>query len=166
MKHAKFKTADLCDEFAGEIQVCEPMLRSFGKRRRFSGRISTVRAHEDNVLVREALEAHPPGTVLVVDGGGSRRCALLGGRLAAIAVERGLGGVVINGCVRDSVELSEMEIGILALASHPLPSGKSGEGEVDAPVEFGGVVWTPGEYVYADEDGIVISAESILEKPS
>lgn len=166
METTNFKTADLCDEFPKKLAVCEPMFRSFGKKRRFSGPISTVKVHEDNVLAREALEKLPPGAVLVVDGGGSKRCALLGDKLAAIAVERGLGGVVINGCVRDSGELADMDIGILALAAHPLRSGKRGEGKVDVPVAFGGIVWIPGHYVYADEDGVVISAEDLSEKRS
>lgn len=164
MEPAKFKTADLCDEFPKKLAVCEPMLRPFGKERRFSGPISTVKVREDNVLVRETLETLPPGAVLVVDGGGSKRCALLGDKLAEIAVERDLGGIVINGCVRDSGELSEMEIGIFALAAHPLRSGKRGEGEVDVPVKFGGIAWTPGHHAYADEDGIVVAAESLLEE--
>lgn len=166
MEATNFKTADLCDEFPNQLAVCEPIFRSFGKMSRFSGPISTVKVHEDNVLVREALETLPPGTVLVVDGGGSKRCALLGGKLAAIAVERGLGGIIINGCVRDSGELSETGIGVLALAAHPLRSGKRGEGEVDVPVEFGGVVWTPGHYVYADEDGVVASAKDLRDAQS
>ncbi len=162
MDSQTFKTADLCDEFSKKLAVCEPMFRSFGKKSRFSGPISTVKVHEDNVLVREALETLPPGTVLVVDGGGSKRCALLGDKLARIAVERSLGGVIINGCVRDSGELAEMELGILALASHPLRSKKEGAGDKDVPVEFGGVEWKPGHYVYADEDGVVILRERLL----
>lgn len=166
MEPTNFKTADLCDESPENLAVCELMFRSFGKRRRFSGPVSTVKVHEDNVLVRKALETLPPGTVLAVDGGGSKKCALLGGKLAAIAVERSLGGVVINGCVRDSAELSEMEVGVLALASHPRRSEKKGEGETNVPVEFGGVVWSPGHYVYADEDGAIVSAKDLSEGKS
>jgi regulator of ribonuclease activity A len=164
LENTPFKTTDLCDEFPERLAVCEPMFRAFGKKRRFSGPVSTATVHEDNVLVREALEDLPPGTVLVVDGGGSKRCALLGDRLARIAAERGLGGVIVNGCVRDSAELAEMEVGVLALASHPRRSEKRGEGERDVPVAFGGVVWTPGHFVYADEDGIVVAAEDLLEE--
>jgi regulator of ribonuclease activity A len=159
-----FKTADLCDEYPEEIAVCEPILRSFGGRRRFSGPIFTVRVHEDNVLVREALESVPPGTVLVVDGGGSKKCALLGDKLARIAAGRGLSGVIVNGCVRDSRELAEVEVGILALAAHPRRSGKRSEGEKGVSVAFGGVVWTPEHHVYADEDGVVV-AEGELRSP-
>ncbi|MBA2691519.1 MAG: ribonuclease E activity regulator RraA [Rubrobacter sp.] len=163
METTNLKTADLCDEFSEKISVCEPILHSFGKKRRFSGPVSTVKVHEDNVLVREALENLPPGTVLVVDGSGSKKCALLGDKLARIAVERNLGGIVMNGCVRDTAELAEMDIGILALAAHPRRSEKRGEGEADIPVAFGGIVWKPGHYVYADEDGVVISAEDLSD---
>jgi regulator of ribonuclease activity A len=157
------KTADICDDFAGSIQVCEPMFRSFGARAAFHGPISTVRVLEDNVLVREALENLPPSRVLVVDGGGSRRCALVGDRLAGITASRGLAGIIVNGCVRDVRALTRIDIGILALASHPLRSRKEGEGEKDVPVAFGGVTWTPDHYIYADEDGIVVAAERLHE---
>jgi len=151
------KTADLCDHFADSVRVCEPMFSSYGSVSSFHGPISTVRVYEDNVLVREALEDLAPGRVLVVDGGGSRRCALVGDRLAEIAASRGLTGVIVNGCVRDSRELAGIDVGVLALASHPLRSRKEGEGIRDVPVEFGGVTWTPDHYVYVDEDGIVVS---------
>jgi regulator of ribonuclease activity A len=137
------------------------MFTSYGSVDAFDGRISTIKVYEDNVLVREALEDVAPGSVLVVDGGGSRRCALLGDKLASIAASRGLSGIVINGCVRDSRELAGIEVGILALASHPLRSKKEGKGERDVPVEFGGVTWTPGHHVYADNDGIVLAAEKL-----
>jgi len=137
------------------------MFTPYGSAEAFSGKISTVKVHEDNVLVREALEDVPAGTVLVVDGGGSKRCALLGDRLAAIAATRNLAGIIINGCVRDSKELADIDVGILALATHPLKSNKKGEGERDVPVEFGGVTWTPGHHVYADEDGVLLAAEML-----
>lgn len=156
-----FNTTNICDEFPEKVSVCEPLFASYGATRSFSGPISTVKVHEDNVLVREALEEVPAGTVLVVDGGGSKRCALLGDKLASIAASRNLSGIVINGCVRDSRELSGIEVGILALATHPLKSNKEGVGERDVPVEFGSVTWTPGHYVYADEDGVVLAAESL-----
>lgn len=155
------KTADLCDEFPDKVGVCDPIFTSYGSRTSFSGPIATVEVYEDNVLVREALEDIPPGSVLVVDGGGSKRCALLGDRLAAIAASRNLEGIIVNGCVRDSRELREIEVGILALAAHPLKSGKEGKGRRDVPVGFGGVTWTPGHHVYADEDGVVLSAEQL-----
>lgn len=158
---SSIKTTDICDGFAGSVRVCKPMFTSFGSVAGFHGRISTVQVHEDNVLVREALEDVAPGCVLVVDGGGSKRCALVGDKLAGIAASRGLAGVIVNGCVRDSRELARIDVGILALASHPLRSRKEGEGSRDVPVEFGGVTWTPDHYVYADEDGVVVSAERL-----
>ena len=150
------KTADICDRFPESVEVCEPMFTSYGSVDAFDGRISTVKVYEDNVLVREALEDLAPGSVLVVDGGGSRRCALLGDKLASIAASRGLAGIVINGCVRDTRELAGIGVGILALSSHPSRSNKEGQGQRDVPVEFGGVTWTPGQYAYADNDGIVL----------
>jgi len=137
----RIKTADICDRFAESVEVCEPMFTSYGSVDSFDGRISTVKVYEDNVLVREALEDLAPGSVLVVDGGGSRRCALLGDKLASIAASRELAGI---------------EVGILALSSHPSRSNKEGQGQRDVPVEFGGVTWTPGQYAYADNDGIVL----------
>ncbi len=155
------KTADVCDQYHEELQICEPMFRSFGGKQQFSGPIATVKVFKDNVLVREALETVPEGSVLVVDGGGSKQCALMGDRLGEIAVSRGLAGVIINGCVRDSAELSQMEIGVMALAPMPLKSRKEGKGDRDIPVTFGGVNWEPGHYVYADEDGIVVSPRAL-----
>jgi len=151
------KTADICDRFPESVEVCEPMFTSYGSVDSFDGQISTVKVFEDNVLVREALDGLVPGSVLVVDGGGSRRCALLGDTLASIAASRGLAGIIIYGCVRDSRELAGIGVGILALASHPSRSKKEGKGEREVPVEFGGVTWTPGHHVYADNDGIVLA---------
>ena len=155
------KTTDICDEFAGSVQVCKPMFTSYGAVESFHGAISTVRVHEDNVLVRDALEEVAPGHVLVVDGGGSMRCALVGDKLAGIAASRGLVGIIVNGCVRDARELAGIEIGVLALASHPLRSRKEGVGSKDVTVEFGGVTWTPDHYVYADEDGIILASKGL-----
>ncbi|HJQ28481.1 MAG TPA: ribonuclease E activity regulator RraA [Rubrobacter sp.] len=160
---AHIKTADICDRFAESVEVCEPMFTSYGAVEAFDGTISTVKVYEDNVLVREAMEDLAPGSVLVVDGGGSTRCALLGDKLASIAASRGLAGIIINGCVRDSRELAGIGVGILALASHPSRSKKEGKGERDVSVEFGGVTWTQGNYVYADSDGIVVAPEKLHE---
>lgn len=151
------KTADLCDIHQRELQICEPILTSFGGKKQFSGPIHTVKVLEDNVLVRKALETVPEGSVLVVDGGGSKKCALMGDQLGEIAVSRNLSGVIINGCIRDSAELAKMDLGVLALAPMPLKSKKEGKGEQNVTVKFGGVHWEPGHYVYADEDGVVIS---------
>ncbi|WP_174733659.1 ribonuclease E activity regulator RraA [Mesobacillus harenae] len=157
-----FKTADLCDDFSGELAICMLEFKSLGKKNLFSGPIATVKVFEDNVLVREALETVPEGSVLVVDGGGSKRCALLGDRLGEIAVERKLAGVVINGCVRDTAELAELNVGIFAIGSNPLKSIKQGKGERDITVSFGEIDWTPGHYAYCDEDGVVVASRNLL----
>ncbi len=151
------KTADLSDKYLQDLQICELSFQSYGKRRAFHGPIHTVRVLNDNSLVLEALETIPPGSVLVVDGGGSRYSALVGDRLAGIAADRGLAGVIINGCVRDSRELIDIDCGIFALGTMPRRSAKNGEGSRDQALVFGGVTWTPGHYVYADEDGVAIA---------
>ncbi|OZI12938.1 S-adenosylmethionine--2-demethylmenaquinone methyltransferase [Bacillaceae bacterium SAS-127] len=155
------KTADLCDDFSDQLKVCKLEMKSYGGKKRFSGPISTVKVFEDNVLVKQALETIPAGHVLVVDGGGSINCALLGDRLGAIAEERKLAGIIVYGCVRDTADLAEQNIGVMAIGSNPLKSIKKGEGESNILVQFGDVDWKPGHYVYADEDGIII-AESEL----
>jgi regulator of ribonuclease activity A len=151
-------TADLSDEHGDRIQVCEPLFKAFGRRASFGGPISTVRCFEDNTRVKEAVESPGNGRVLVVDGGGSLRCALLGGNLGAAAVRNGWAGVIVYGCLRDSRELNEMELGIRALEAMPLRSQKRNEGQRDVAVRFGGVTFRPGEHVYVDEDGIVVAA--------
>ncbi|TQR16322.1 ribonuclease E activity regulator RraA [Psychrobacillus soli] len=158
----EFKTTDLCDDHADSLQICDMEFRSFGNKTSFSGKIETVNVFEDNVLVVEALENVPEGSVIVVDGCGSKGCALLGDRLAGIAESRKLAGIIINGYVRDSAELAKMNVGILALGTYPLKSKKAGTGERNSVLHFGGVDWKPGEYVYADEDGVITSKQSLL----
>jgi regulator of ribonuclease activity A len=157
-----FKTADLCDDFSNELEVCALEFKSYGKKTSFYGPIYTVKVFEDNVLVKEALEVIPAGSVLVVDGGGSKRCALLGDRLGEIAQSRGLAGVIINGCVRDSAELKDLDVGIFAIGSNPLKSKKEGKGERNVPVAFGEVEWAPGKFAYADEDGVIVSNRMLI----
>nr|WP_050181817.1 ribonuclease E activity regulator RraA [Domibacillus robiginosus] len=158
------KTADLCDEYAEELTLVGLELKSYGGRKQFHGPISTVQVFEDNVLVKEALQTIPSGHVLVVDGGGSRNCALVGDLLGAIAEERKLAGMIINGCVRDTAELAEQTIGVLALGSNPFKSVKKGEGERDISVTFGGAEFVPGQYVYVDEDGVLLAEKPVHEK--
>ena len=158
----KFKTADLCDEHYGRLQISKAIFHSYGKRPRFSGKIETVKVFEDNVLLLEALESVSPGSVVVVDGEGSRNCALMGDRLAGIAASRGLAGVIINGCVRDSADLAHIDIGIFAIGTSPLRSNKAGKGERNGTLNFGDVTWKPGDYVYADEDGVIVSKDSLV----
>lgn len=157
-----FQTADLCDAHEGRIRVLAPMFRSFGGRRAFGGAIATLKVFEDNSLVRSALEGPGQGRVLVVDGGGSQRCALVGDQLALLGVKNGWAGVIVYGCIRDSRPIGEMDLGVFALATHPLKSIKKGVGDTDVPVTFGGVTFVPGHYVYADEDGVIVSDVPLL----
>lgn len=150
-------TADLWDAHGDELEVAEPLLRDYGAEPAFAGPIATVRCHEDNVLVRRALEEPGEGRVLVVDGGGSMRCALLGDRVARLARDNGWSGVVIRGCIRDAREVAGIEVGVKALATNPRKSLKKGEGDLDVAVAFAGVTFRPGAWLYADEDGILVA---------
>jgi regulator of ribonuclease activity A len=157
-----FKTADLCDRYCAELQILEPGFRSYGGRRRFAGPASTVKCHEDNSRVREAVGEPGRGRVLVVDGGGSHRCALLGDLLARQAADNGWSGVLIHGCVRDAADLAGFDLGVLALATLPRRSERKGAGQRDVPVEFAGARIRPGDYVYADEDGVIVAPRALL----
>jgi len=157
-----FKTADLCDEFSDTLQIVTPMFQSFGGNKRFSGIIQTVKIFEDNVFVREMLSENVSGDVLVVDGGGSLRCALLGDMLAEMGYKNGWAGVVVYGCIRDSADINEMPIGVRALQTNPLKSIKKGWGDKNIPVTFAGATFNPNDYLYADEDGIILSKEKLI----
>jgi len=157
-----FKTADLFDDFGDRVRVCDPIFRDFGGRARFAGPIVTVKCFEDNSLVKSALAEPGEGRVLVVDAGGSLRYAMLGDMIAASAVKNGWSGVLMFGCVRDSVDIAGMELGVKALATNPRKSEKRGEGQRDIPVNFAGVCFRSGQYVYCDEDGILVSAEALI----
>ena len=156
-------TADLCDEFAADIQVAEPIFQIYGSRRSFGGQVVTLRVFEDNPLVRSALEEAGKGRVLVVDGGASRRCALLGGDIARLASENGWSGVIINGCIRDRLEIDATDIGVRALDTCPRKSRRQGLGERDVDLCFAGIDVTPGDYIFADEDGVVVSARDLSQ---
>ena len=153
----EFKTTDLCDEFSDRLQIAEPLFADYGGETVFGGAIVTLKVFEDNSLVRTALEQPGQGRVLVVDGGGSLRCALVGDQLAQLAQDNGWAGVVVNGCVRDTSALEEMRLGVRALAAMPRRSEKRAAGREDVPVTFAGVQFQPGHYLYADSDGIVVS---------
>ncbi len=155
-------TADLCDDHADELQIARPDLKVYGGHRQFGGRIHTVQVYQDNVLVRRQLEITVTDAVLVVDGGGSLECALVGDILAGMACQNGWQGIVVNGCIRDAAAIARLSIGIRALNTHPLKSGKRGTGQENLPVTFAGVTFRPGEYLYADEDGLVVSAASLI----
>ncbi|MFT4085463.1 MAG: ribonuclease E activity regulator RraA [Nocardioides sp.] len=153
--NSDWRTADICDEHA-EAACCETPFVSYGRRRRFDGTVSTVRCHEDNVLVRAVLSEPGDGRVLIVDGSGSRRVALLGDNMAELAVSNGWTGLVVNGSVRDVRALAQIALGVVAIGSSPRRSGKAGAGARDVPVGFGGVVFTPGDRVFVDDDGVVV----------
>ncbi|WP_374562648.1 ribonuclease E activity regulator RraA [Sinobaca sp. H24] len=154
-------TADICDDYSDVVRVADPLFKRYGQKTHFSGPAATVRVFEDNVLVKKALQEIPEGSVLVVDGGGSSRCALMGDNLAEIAVERKLAGVIVYGCIRDSDEIADMDVGIFALGTNPIKSIKKGIGDANIPVVFASVKWQPGEWVYADNDGILLSADKL-----
>jgi len=151
-------TTDLCDAHEDKVRVAAPIFRSFGGKTAFHGRIATLKLFEDNGLVRQTLDTPGDGRVLVIDGGGSLRCALLGDLLAALAVKNGWAGVVIWGCIRDSVAISTMALGVLAIATHPLKTVKKNLGETEVTVSFAGIDFVHGEWLYADPDGLVVSA--------
>ena len=156
-----FKTPDLCDQYEPDlgktVRVVAPMFQRYGGRTSFAGQIVTLKLFEDNSLVREAFAGDGKGKVLVVDGGGSQRCALVGDQLAILANKNGWEGVVVYGCIRDSGDINGIDIGVRALNTHPQKTQKRGIGERDVAVTFGGVTFNPGEYLYADEDGILVA---------
>jgi len=159
-----FVTCDLCDDHPEDVRVCEPMFTSFGGRETFGGQIVTVKCHEDNSRVKELLATPGKGKVLVVDGGGSMRCALLGDLIGESAVKNGWEGVIVYGCVRDVDALIQLDLGVHALAAIPLKSVRKSVGEVDLPVTFGGVTFTAGEFVYADNNGVIASSRNLLAR--
>lgn len=154
-------TADLYDQYGDILQVATPMFNNYGGRKQYSGAISTVKCHEDNSLVRTALEEAGEGRVLVVDGGGSLRCALLGDMLAELGIKNGWSGIIVYGCIRDSAAISQMDIGVKGLNTNPKKSVKKDIGEREVPVSFAGVSFIPGHYIYADEDGFLVSEKQL-----
>ena len=156
-----FSTPDICDNFSDQLQVLEPLFTEFGGKEKFSGEIVTIKCFEDNSLVKQTLGTAGHGKVLVVDGGGSLRCALLGDLLGAMAVDNGWQGILIYGCVRDVEILKSMDLGVRALDSYPLKSNKRGEGQLNASIRFAGVGFEPGQYLYADENGIVVARQNL-----
>jgi len=156
------KTTDLCDNNAELVRVAAPIgFKDYGGKKNFFGKIQTVKCFEDNSFVRNALEQNGEGKVLVVDGGGSLRCALLGDMMGELAVKNNWSGIIVYGCVRDSVAVSQLVLGVKALNVNPLKSGKRNEGQENVSVHFAGVDFIPDEFVYCDEDGILVSKEDI-----
>ncbi|NVD74798.1 RraA family protein [Duganella sp. BJB488] len=161
-----FATTDLCDDNAnlledGRLAVLPPVFRHFGRQMRFSGRVTTLKVHEDNALVRSVLETQGGGNVLVIDGGGSLRRALVGGQLGLLAQDNGWAGIIVDGCIRDTDEINSCEIGVRALGAHPQKSSKKGAGERNVRVHVQGVPVQPGDWIYADADGILVAQQML-----
>ncbi len=154
-------TADLVDEFEDRVHSCTVQFRQFGGRLRFGGPIRTVKTREDNALIKATLSQPGQGAVLVIDGGGSLQAALVGDIIAGLALANGWAGLVIFGAIRDTVALAQLDLGIKALGSNPRKSGKTGAGELDVAVEFGGVSFRPGHWLYSDEDGVLVADERL-----
>lgn len=159
-----FKTTDLYDAHLEVLQVAAPIFRDFGGRPRFSGQIVTLKALEDNTFIKAAFETDGHGKVLVVDGAGSLRCAMIGDVMAALGASNGWEGIVIHGCIRDSADVAKVDIGVKALAAIPRKTVKRNQGVRDIPVHFADVTFTPDHWLYADEDGIVIADKPLLSE--
>lgn len=157
----EYNTSALCDIYSEQVDVVEPMFSNFGGSASFAGQITTVKCFEDNGLIREVLEQDGLGRVLLIDGGGSLRRALIDAELASLAEENEWEGLVVYGCVREVDELEDMSIGIQALASIPVGAVSQSVGEVDVPVNFGGVTFIPEDYLYADNTGVILSQEPL-----
>jgi regulator of ribonuclease activity A len=161
-----FATADLCDRHedllrSEQLRIVAPMFHSYGGRASFSGPIETLKLFEDNSFVRKALEQAGNGRVLVIDGGGSLRRALVGDQLAALGAKNGWAAIVVYGCIRDSAAISTMDIGVFALATHPRKTDKKNVGEAGGTVTFGGVTFTPQNWLYADADGLLVANRAL-----
>lgn len=155
-------TPDLCDSYSDELSIAQPLFRHYGGRKAFGGPISTVRCQADNSKVGDQLRSAGAGRVLVVDGGGDMSCSLLGDMLAQAGADKGWQGVVVFGCVRDVEILATLPIGVLALAAFPRKTDKRGLGDIDVVVEFAGLSFTPGHYLYADQSGLVVAERELL----
>jgi regulator of ribonuclease activity A len=155
-------TPDLCDEYPDLVQVLTPMLQNFGGIDSFGGEIVTVKCFEDNSIVKEQVALPGQGRVMVVDGGGSMRNALLGDMLAEKAAENGWEGLIIYGCIRDVDVIRQTKLGVQAIATHPRKTEKRGVGDLNIPVTFGGITFVPGQYVYADNNGVIVAPTKLI----
>jgi regulator of ribonuclease activity A len=158
-----FTTADLWDEHSELLTCVDLIFNHFGNKKVFSGKITTLKLFEDNSLVRKQLESDGKGKVLVIDGGASLRCALIGDQIATLAIQNNWEGIIVNGCIRDSQVINSMNIGIKALNTSPVKSIKRNIGEIDIPVKFGGVTFISDYYIYVDSDGILLSKPNLLK---
>jgi len=162
MTSQAFQTADLIDDFGDRCVSCDTQFRQFGNKTHFYGRIRTVKCYDDNVLVRRALETASQGEVMVVDGAGYLGSALVGDQIAALALQNGWAGIVIFGALRDSIVMNGMSLSVKALGTNPKKSGKVGIGSSDVAVSFGNVTFRPGDWLYSDPDGILVSSEKLV----
>lgn len=158
-----FTTADLWDEHEIHLSCVDPIFTHFGTKKTFSGQMSTLELFEDNSLVRKQLESDGTGKVLVIDGDGSLRCALIGDQIAALAIQNNWEGIIVNGCIRDSSIINTMNIGIKALNTTPVKSVKRNQGQTGVSVKFGSTTFIPDHYIYADADGILVSQLNLLK---
>jgi regulator of ribonuclease activity A len=156
-----FATADLVDSHSDVVRSCAAQFRQFGGHGRFCGRVRTVKTYEDNALIKQILSTAGDGAVLVIDGAGSLRTALVGDVIAGLGQRNGWAGLIIYGAVRDTAALAALPLGIKALGSNPWRSSKAGTGQVDVPVSFGGVEFRPGDWLYSDEDGVLVSSQQL-----
>ena len=156
-----FVTPDLCDENPELVSVVAPMFANYGGHKEFYGEIVTIKCFEDNSIVKEQASEPGKGRVMVVDGGGSLRCALLGDLIAEKAAENGWAGLVIYGCIRDVDAIAELKLGVQAVNSIPIKSVRKGRGDLNIDVTFGGVTFKPGYFIYADNNGVIISPEAL-----
>ncbi|MCP5209028.1 MAG: ribonuclease E activity regulator RraA [Hahellaceae bacterium] len=154
-------TPDLCDEFPEFIQVVAPMFNNYGGKKSFGGEIVTVKCFEDNSVVKEQVATPGKGKVMVVDGGGSLRAALLGDMLAEKAAENQWEGIIVYGCIRDVDVIAQTNLGVQALRTHPMKTDKRGIGDLNVTVNFAGVTFKPGDFVYADNNGIIVSSKNL-----
>ena len=170
MQTSSLATTDLCDAHEdlladGGLRVLPPIFKSFGKRDHFHGPAYTLKVFEDNALVRATLETAGAGRVLVIDGGASLQCALVGGQLGLLAEKNGWAGIVVNGCIRDSLEINACDVGVRALALNPRRAAKKGVGERNVPVTIAGIIIEAGNWIYADADGVLVSDSSLHGTP-
>jgi regulator of ribonuclease activity A len=161
-----FATADICDANEDKLAdnslaVLPPVFKSFGKQLKFAGPATTLKVFEDNALIRSTLETSGNGHVLVVDGAASLRCALVGGNLGMLAEKNGWSGILVNGCIRDSEEINACNIGVRAIALHPQRSAKKGAGEINVQVSIANVAVKPGDWIYADADGVLVASAKL-----
>jgi len=157
-----FNTNDLYDAHLEDLQVATPIFKDFGGKQKFFGQIHTVKAFEDNTFIKAAFEEEGSGKVLVVDAAGSLRCAMMGDQVAALGKKNGWEGIVIFGCIRDSTEVRKLDFGVRALATTPRKTVKKQQGLRDIPIHFANVTFNPNDYIYVDEDGIIISEKALI----